>query len=120
MPFQRVVAAGLGIHKLGSQILDLMQYFLPRGIQSPSQCRVDAIQCGDERVQFAIDGVAHLVEDFHSLDGGYRFPAEKVTTAKNVQKIDLIFLESSGDAAFEDRCADSRKYRWCPAVQSFI
>src|SRR5579883_1867491 len=120
MPLEGLDTPCLGIDELRPQSFDLMQNFLAGGIESARQRRVHTAQHGSECVQLGGHGVSNPVEDFHSLDAGYRFALENIASPEDIDELDIVFLEGAGDPALHNRGADPWKDRWNRTVERFV
>src|SRR5215831_12408782 len=120
MPLECLVTTRFGIHEFGSQSFDLMQDFLTGRIQRSSKSRIHDLKRGPDGVQTGTDLVSNSIEDLHPLNTGYRFPAQEIASAKNIEEIDLIFLQCASNTTFQNGSADPRHYRRYRTAQNLI
>src|SRR5215831_9119293 len=69
------------------------------GLEMPLECLVTTrfgihdLKRGPDGVQTGTDLVSNSIEDLHPLNTGYRFPPQEIASAKNIEEIDLIFVQ---------------------------
>src|SRR5438876_5397026 len=120
MSLERFVAARFRVHELRSKRFNLVHYFLPRGIQGASECRIDRIQSRTKRFQFSRNVVSRMVECLHPLDTCNGFSSYHIATAKHVRELEAVLAHGSRDARLENGRADPRHNRRQQTLQRFI